>query len=281
MPDRFIGCATDAKFVVPTAVMLSSVGMNGAVPDATVLVAAFGLNEEDRRLIRTGAGELAARLQFIDIEHEMLSGIGRIFTEQYPPSVLGRLFIADYIVQGSARLLTLDSDMIVNASLEPLFDLDMEGEYFAAVHDFPRHEDKNYFNSGMTLTDVDTYKHHDVGRRCLAWLAEHPEATMPDQDALNSIVGDCWYRLDHCWNRHLIEGRRMKLHDFESARIAHFADKKPWDHVDHAGLKLYNRYLERLEGLQRPGVRPHVSVTGGVSARSDRQYHGPEIGSND
>ena len=38
----------------------------------------------------------------------------------------------------------------------------------------------------------------------------------------------------------------MKLHDYESARIAHFADRKPWDHANHAGGKLYNRYLVKL-----------------------------------
>jgi lipopolysaccharide biosynthesis glycosyltransferase len=249
MPGRFIGCATDAKFVEPTAVMLSSVDINGNVPDASVLVAAFQLNEEHKKVIRIGAGKLSSKLRFIDIEDVMWADVARVYTDQYPPAVLGRLFIADYIVERSARLLTLDSDMIVNASIETLFDLDMEGEYFAAVHDFPRHHDSNYFNSGMTLSEVDTYKYYDVSRRCLKWLSEHPDSTMPDQDALNSIVGDCWYRLDYCWNRHLIEGRAMKLHDFESARIAHFADVKPWDNSGHAGLKLYNRYLSRLEGM--------------------------------
>lgn len=246
MPDKFIGCATDAKFVEPTAVMLSTVDLNGNVSDATVMVAAFELDEEQKNIIRIASGRLAERLRFVEVNEEMLSDIGYRFTEQYPPAVLGRLFLAEYISKGAARLLTLDSDMIINASLEPLFDLDMEGEYFAAVHDFPRHHDTNYFNSGMTLSDVDSYKYYDVGRRCLKWLAEHPNVDLPDQDALNSIVGDSWYRLDHCWNRHLIDGRRMKLHDYESARIAHFADRKPWDHANHAGGKLYNRYLVKL-----------------------------------
>lgn len=255
MSKRYIGCATDARFVEPTAVMLSSVDYNGQVSDATVIVAAFGLDSESKEAILIGAGALAQKLQFLDVTDEMVALPDASFTKQYPPAILGRLFIADQIKEKAARLLTLDSDMIVNASLEPLFDLDMEGEYFAAVHDFPRHHDHNYFNSGMTLIDVDIYKYYNVARRSLQWLCEHPGADLPDQDALNSVVGDCWYRLDHCWNRHLIEGRRMKHHDFESARIAHFADKKPWDHADHPGTRLYSRYLDkfrkRLEMTER------------------------------
>jgi lipopolysaccharide biosynthesis glycosyltransferase len=226
--------------------MLSSVDQNGHVPDAKVIVASFQLNENHKNIIKIGSGSLANSIQFVDINEGQFSSVQREFSAQYPPAILGRLFIADNITDPLARLLTLDSDMIVNASLETLFELDLEGEYFAAVHDFPRHHDANYFNSGMTLIDVDTYKFHDVGRRCLKWLALHPHADLPDQDALNVVVGDCWYRLDYCWNRHLIEGRRMKLHDYESARIAHFADRKPWDHSDHAGFQLYDRYRQRL-----------------------------------
>ena len=246
MPDSFIGCATDTRFVVPTAVMLSSVDINGAVPNATVLVAAFGLSDDDRRVIRAGAGGLAARLQFIDIEHAMTSHIERTFSEQYSPAIFGRFFFVDRIHGAGARLLFLDSDMIVNASLLPVFNMDLGVEFFAAVHDSPRKEDMNYFNAGMMFVDVDGFKQHNISARCLDWLAINPNAAMGDQDALNEIVGNCWYRLDSCWNRYLAEERPMNLHDYESARIAHFANEKPWNNPNHAGAKLYDRYLNEL-----------------------------------
>lgn len=243
---KYVGCATDAKFVEPTAVMLSSVEANGCIPEAVILVAAFDLSEDHKKYISVGAGALAERVKFIDVTREMFSHVKREFTAEYPPAVLGRLFLADYIHNPGARLLTLDSDMIVNGSLRPLFDLNLRGEFFAAVHDLPRKEDMNYFNSGMTLTDVDTYKHYNIGHRCLEWLIEHPHADLPDQDALNCTIGDCWYRLDGGWNRYLVKDRPIALEDYEGARIAHFAHRKPWDWSEHPGAPLYNRHLSKV-----------------------------------
>jgi hypothetical protein len=41
----YIGCACDRKFVEPTAVMLTSLDVNGDVPEATILIAGFELTD--------------------------------------------------------------------------------------------------------------------------------------------------------------------------------------------------------------------------------------------
>ena len=240
----YIGCSTDRNFVEPTAVMLSSVDVNGAVEEeVAVIVAAFGLDERDRQRIRVGAGRLADRLRFFDVDPEMLQDVDLLsLTSQYPPAVLGRLLIADQIPDATGRLLTLDSDMIVNTSLRPLFELDLGPEYFAAIHDPPRDQDPNYFNSGLTLCNVETYRFHDVGRRCLRFIAEH-RPHFPDQDALNYVVGNCWYRLAPLWNYFYSGSRDFRIEDYEAAKVAHFCGGKPWNHADHGGAQLYNRHL--------------------------------------
>ncbi len=240
---QFIGCATDAKLVEPTAVMLTSVDINGQTPDAVVLVACFSLSEEEKRVLRIGAGGLGARMRCIDVQPDMFHGVDLTrFTEEYPPAVLGRLLLADCVDAGGARLLTLDSDMIVNGSLLPLFELDLGSEYFAAVHDPPRADEPNYFNSGVTLCEVDTYRYHNVARRCLTYIAER-RPHFPDQDALNDVVGDSWWRLDPLWNYFCEMGREFTPADYELAKIAHFPGWKPWNHAHHPGHALYARYL--------------------------------------
>ena len=191
---------------------------------------------------------MAHRLRFIEVSRERLHDVDRGgFTDVYPPSVLGRLFIADKLDEPGARLLTLDSDMIVNTSLRPLFELDFGREFFAAIHDPPRRDDPNYFNSGLTLALVSDYKRRNIAERSLRWLAEqrdHP--TFPDQDALNAVIGDSWYRLDRSWNFFFFENDRFMTEGYEGAKVAHFAGPKPWDYADHPGLPLYNRYLTKL-----------------------------------
>ena len=260
----FVGCACDRKYVEPTAVMLTSLSLNGEIPEATIVVAAFDLTEQDIHVLRAGAGQLASRMRIIEVTREMLHEVDNAgYTDVYPVAVLGRLFIPNAIQVAGARLLTLDSDMIVNSSVRPLFQLDIGEEYFGAVHDLPQWNNRNYFNSGMTLINVDGYLHYDVGRRCLQWLSaqlEHPR--WPDQDALNTIVGDSWYRLDRRWNFTNYHDHNSGGLSYTTASIAHFtANPKPWDRQDHVGRPLYDTYLGHLrvrqgEAVHAPQARP-------------------------
>lgn len=242
--------------------MLTSLSINGDIDDATIIVAGFGLTAQDRAVLRAGARQMAGRLRFVEISREALRRVDRGgYTESYPLSVLGRLFIAETIDVPGARLLTIDSDMIVNVSLRPLFERDLSGEFFAAIHDPPRRHDPNYFNSGLTLLQVDDYKRHNIAERSLMWLAEQSEhPRFPDQDALNSVVGNCWYRLDRSWNFFFFEDERFTTEGYEGAKIAHFAGPKPWDYADHPGAPLYNRYLGKLRARCDENVPTRTSA---------------------
>jgi lipopolysaccharide biosynthesis glycosyltransferase len=249
----FIGCACDRKFVLHTAAMLTSLDINGGVPEATIIVAAFDLDEDDKDILRVGAGGTGRRIRFIDVDREMLNAVAHhSFRSAYPMPVLGRLLIPGSIKEQGARLLTLDSDMIVNKSVRSLFELNMHDMFVGAIHDVPRIEDYDYFNSGMMLIEVDAFNGHDIGPRAIQWLAEqtsHP--TFPDQDALNSVVGHKWYRLDRKWNWYYNGPDRgdlpLSLDHYEAANIAHFTAGKPWDYYYHPGRPLYERYRAKLD----------------------------------
>lgn len=257
MPSRplYIGCACDSKFAEPTAVMLTSLDINGNVPEAKVVVACFDLTDSDRDMLQAGAGERA--VHFLDITREKLHLIdSQHYTDEYPLPVLGRLFVADAVEEPGARMVTLDSDMIVNASLRPLVDRDLGTEYFAAIHDPPRVEDRTYFNSGLTMFDVDGYKHHQIGIRCIRWLAEarhHPH--FPDQEALNVIVGHSWHRLARTWNYFCYNAAGFTAEDLETCKIAHFAGPKPWDDPGHTAYAQYDLYRQVLRRRLSAPVR--------------------------
>lgn len=247
----FVGCACDSAFVRHTCVMLTSLALNGNVPEATIVVAAFDFAPVDYVSLRAHAGRIGARIEFIDVTPEMLGAIAdQHWESHYPPAILGRLFLASSIDVAGARLLTLDSDMIVNVSVRPLFELDMLGSYLAATHDPPRQDDPSYFNSGMMVIDLDRYRSFDVTRRSLRWLAEQDvRPRYPDQDALNMTVGHQWYRLDRRWNWAFCGPEYgdapLTSDSYQQAFIAHFTGQgKPWNSPDHAGRALYRRYLE-------------------------------------
>lgn len=97
------------------------------------------------------------------------------------------------------NILYLDTDMIVNGSLKELDNYIFKPNIGAAVvqdvfrlNDYQRlsfsHEADRYFNSGMLLINLHFWRAHEVGKRCLEYLASHPNSPMPDQDALNTVL---------------------------------------------------------------------------------------------
>ncbi len=249
-PRWYIGAACDRAFVQHTAVMLTSLAVNGDVPDAQILVASFGLTHDDQEFIRSHLGHLADKLTFVDIDVAALGGVlDKQWQHHYPPAVLGRLFLPTIVREPNARILTLDSDMIVNVSVRPLFELVFDEGYVAAIHDTPRLDDSTYFNSGIMVIDVDAYNGFSVGKRCLEWLAAQRDVpSWPDQDALNTIVGHKWHRLERHWNWAYcgpqFGDEPLALEHYERAHVAHFTGQtKPWRDDAHPGRPLYNRYL--------------------------------------
>ena len=254
----YVGCACDRNFVQHTAVMLTSLHRNGDVPEATILIAGFDLDRQDHDTLRAAAGEFGRDVRFVEVTRSMLGALAdREWDEHYSLPIFGRLFLPAVVTRPRGRLLTLDSDMIVNRSVRPLFELNLLGEYLGAIHDTPRTDDYNYFNSGMMVIDVDGFHKHSVTERCLRWLAEQPHRpNWPDQDALNHVVGRRWYRLDRTWN-HAFCGSNFDPEPlvpalYENANIAHFTGQtKPWNDFNHPGRALYERYLAELQWQRR------------------------------
>lgn len=253
-----VGCACDRNFVQHTAVMLTSLFLNGAVPEAIILIAGFDLDRHDHDMLRAAAGEFGRDVRFVEVTRDMLGALAdREWEGHYSLPIFGRLFLPQAITQPGARLLTLDSDMIVNRSVRPLFELNLLGNYFGAIHDTPRTDDLDYFNSGMMVIDIDGFNKYNVTARCLRWLAEQQDRPRwPDQDALNHVVGHKWYRLARTWN-HAFCGSRFDPEPinssfYESANIAHFTGQtKPWNDFGHVGRPLYERYLAELQWQRR------------------------------
>ena len=250
----FIGCACDRSCVEPTAVMLSSVDANAALHDAIVLVAGFDLDRQDRAMLLAGAGRLGRRLRFVDLAADSLpQRLSDRFKADDPISPLGRLFLPAQIGMRHARLITLDSDMIVDAELRPLIELDLGGRVCAAVHDLSRRDDPSAFDSGLMVIDVDEYNANDMAVRCLRWLSsQDTRRGRPDQDALNAVIGADWLGLETTWNSFYEDHTSTAAGHGRGAVTRFAAHPKPWNDTGHAGASLYTHHRASLqERLER------------------------------
>ena len=152
-----------------------------------------------------------------------------------------RYFIADEVQED--RVLYLDSDMIVNARLDELFSLDLQGYDIAAVQDFDQSGWLTTFNAGMLLIDARKWREKNSTQSLLELTAQYHEHVYGDQGVLNMYFGDQWLHLDKEYN--FMVGLDQFLHltgnskwyqssyygNYEPKIIHYTSEFKPWIHL--------------------------------------------------
>ena len=150
-----------------------------------------------------------------------------------------RYFIADEVQED--RVLYLDSDMIVNARLDELFSLDLQGYAIAAVQDFGQDGWLTTFNAGMLLIDAKKWRENHSTKSLLELTVQHH--VYGDQGVLNMYFGDRWLHLDKEYNfmvgldqfLHLTGNSKWYESDYygnSEPKIIHYTSEfKPWTHL--------------------------------------------------
>lgn len=152
-----------------------------------------------------------------------------------------RYFNADEVIED--RVLYLDSDTIVNAKLDDLFFLDLQGYSIAAVQDFDQDGWLTTFNAGMLLIDAKKWREKKSTQNLLELTAQHHEHVYGDQGVLNIYFGDQWLHLDKEYN--FMVGLDQFLHlkgnadwyqsnyygNYEPKIVHYTTEFKPWTHL--------------------------------------------------
>ena len=152
-----------------------------------------------------------------------------------------RYFIADEVIED--RVLYLDSDTIVNAKLDDLFFLDLQGYAIAAVQDVDQSGWLTTFNSGVMVIDAKKWRENCLTQSLLELTAKHHEHVYGDQGVLNMYFGDQWLHLDKEYNfmvgldqfLHLsgnMEWYQSNYYGKYEPKIIHYTTEfKPWTHL--------------------------------------------------
>jgi lipopolysaccharide biosynthesis glycosyltransferase len=114
-----------------------------------------------------------------------------------------------------------------------------------------------YFNSGVLLIDLDTWRRENVSERVIAFAVEHPDLPMMDQDALNGALRGQWLVLDESWNLHrrLRSGRYEDAPvDWASVRVIHFIGQVKPNYAD-CGHPARDLYLEHRKATPFAGEK--------------------------
>lgn len=113
-----------------------------------------------------------------------------------------RFFIPEYVSED--KVLYLDSDLIVNTSLEKLFSIDLENRLLAAVKD----TDGITFNTGVLLINNEKWRQEKLKERLIeqsvVTIKEVKEGNFEnfngDQTILNQVCSSQWLELNRIYN---------------------------------------------------------------------------------
>ncbi|RHW23503.1 glycosyltransferase family 8 protein [Nocardioides immobilis] len=247
-----LACAADLKYLPHCAAMLSSVFATTKGVDITVHFTHFPtFPPEELSVLSEFVRGAGARLNTLCVEDEVLATLP---STDALPSVVWQRVLLPQLLPDLDKILYLDSDVIALGSVEPLWSLDIDDCYVAAVSN-PMHEEMAdwperiglpdsaaYFNSGVLLMNLALLREDQCSERIIRHAVEHPEQVhWGDQCSMNVVLHARRYPLHPKWNvmnNFVTYGRGEGL--FEDAdlaealadpQIVHFEglpESKPW-----------------------------------------------------
>lgn len=242
--------AINRKYLRFSYIMLHSLFLNNPVP-MHIYIIHHDLKAEDKTLFKHLEEQFPAVIQFLLVPDSLLPPAEVLTSNTWGIETYFRLSIMDLLPGDVERALYIDSDMIINQSIEAFYYCDLKGKRLAACKDMvsqpPFHDYRDvtfskciadgfhYFNAGFTLFDVRALRKEFSFQTYMDTAkALDYQIQFPDQDLLNY----CHYNDVLLWDefQYNLYARRA-FTDYglhygwvkEHTAVIHYATAKPWD----------------------------------------------------
>jgi lipopolysaccharide biosynthesis glycosyltransferase len=239
-----------------------------------VYILSMGLSEENKnRLIGIGA-QLEREVIVIELGDLKERFSYKVDTGGFDLSIMARLFVGEVLPETEERVLYLDCDTVVNASLKRLWEMDLESNMVGAVMEptiYPAVKEsigllpeEPYFNSGVLLIDLKRWRKEEAQKLLLDFYSSRGGKLFAgDQDTINGALKGRIKPLPPRYNfftnyryfrySHLIKlspvYQTITKKSFQEAKkhpvILHYmGDERPWKqgNLNHY-RKVYDHYL--------------------------------------
>ena len=265
-----IATALNRNYLLYTGVMLTSLCENNRC-HIDVYILHSELTDEDIDSLRSCLKQYDVTIHPLHVEREKFAG--KMYTDKmWSLEAYYRLMLFDILPDSVDRMFYFDVDIIINKSLESLYESDFEGNdlivceddcgnctpsHYGPVHKrifgTPERQDFRYFNSGVMLMNIEKMRHiynydyyMNVAKDVWNYAME-----APDQDILNYVH---WKSVKYIpYEQYNLFARIAYYCDIsyetvkEKVSIVHFTWYKPWDgKVAHYNLeKLWWDYAKK------------------------------------
>lgn len=266
--------STDNNYVMPTGVLMHSIGMHNDEGIKYYVLINPLFTEENKLKLQNVAKEYNSSISFFVIDDEVTKDLpfGRADMPKHVSiATYYRLFIEKVLPADVHKVLYLDGDMIVRKSLKSLWHTDINDNALGGVHDMdeknntirlPFLNKSGYFNAGMLLINLDYWRVHNCYDDFMRFVHENGDIiVMHDQDVLNCVLKDKvkWLPLTYNFQNGFILSPQNRRDDgmyqeeingckYDPAIIHYTVHHKPW-HIScfHPYRQLWRNYLALTE----------------------------------
>lgn len=275
-----VACAVNDQYGMQLAVTLYTlIAHAGPKNRFRIFILGRGIRKQTREKIESIVFKFdrVVSLEWLNADTINLAHLPAARSSHLPPEIYLRLFLPLAVPCSVKKLLYIDTDVLVEADVSKLFAIPMLGNTILAVRDFGFHDmsrglplaihhlpcppDAPYFNSGVMMVDLESWKKWDCFNRSISYIESFKQTIQwGDQDVLNAVLSPDWGLLDERWNVQVSAclnhakwedssfkttiGTRLKTL-FDPPCILHFVGPwKPWQAgLDNRLQKRYFRYL--------------------------------------
>ena len=248
---------TDNNYVMPTGVLMTSIGENNDEKINYYVFIDADFEEGNKKVLSCIAHSYNSDISFFRVKKEGLGDypIGR---EDQPIHITlaayYRLFVSKILPKDISKIIYLDGDIVVRHSLKGLWEANIDDYAIGVVHDVsePFHLENErlgyprqygYFNSGMLLINVAYWREHYCFERFSDFIIQHGDKiVMHDQDVLNAVLykEKKWLPLTYNFQSGFIYRPQYQSYDkslseeiekykYDPTIIHYVSSSKPWN----------------------------------------------------
>lgn len=189
--------SANSKYLRYLYIAVLSAFENNKFNELSVYILQRDFSEYDKNMLLKLAEKYSQRISFVNIDEKKYSKFPT--KNRYSMETYFRFDIPDSLPENVDRVIYFDVDMIIIGDLSELYDIDLDGYYFAACQDmmaeqllpaqqmlFKRTDDLRYFNAGMIVWNLKEMR-GKVSFDDFVNAAEELDFDLPlvDQDVLN------------------------------------------------------------------------------------------------
>lgn len=267
---------------------------NNKDTDVYVYVLSIGISPKNKQQLHEICQSYGQELSIIEAD-ELSDKFGMVVdTGGFGFASVNRLFVASYLPESVEKAIYIDCDTIIRKSLVPLWEKDLEDNYFMAVVDFAMPQlwtqrlglkaEDLYYNAGVMVINLHAWREEALEAKFIAYYKENNgKIQYADQDVLNYCCHGRISSMSVTYNyppnmkfypaKFIIENQKgysqCSVEELDAIKrdptvIHYMGDERPWVKWNHNAYRKYYETYKKMspwkDKEQQPGKFWYMQV---------------------